>query len=590
MAYLNKIMTCGSIDDGKSTLIGRILFETGNISEDQEKYLKKINNKFGKSPTGVDYSLLIDGLLDEKKQGITIDLAYKYFIYNSTRYTLIDSPGHKEFTKNVANAASLANIALLIVDINNGLTEQTKKHLEIISSYPNIKKTIVCLNKIDLVKKNMIVSLFKKTKKNINEYVESIEHKVDDIIPISALEGLNVSQNNSQYYKGPSLLESISQTVPMKDKSEKFSLIKIDFVKKKSNFDRIAFAKNFYKGLKEGDEFINFATGEKTVVQKIFVKSQNNIKINKYQNFSFTFKPQISLSEGDLLVSRNTSKLYFTDSINTKIVWTSKEAPVSSKSYLFKFYHKTSTGFFSNKKVNEKKVNDIFNTDIELTSKILLSSVSELYEFSRFLVIDHSTNETLGFGYINFSLDRGRYVIEQKLTNSSSSEELKCLWFTGLPSSGKSTLANEIGKEFSKNNINYYILDGDNLRSTINKDLGFKTEDRFENNRRIAHIAKILFDSGVIPIVSTVSPNRGSRKFARDLFKNSNFIEIHVDASIEECIKRDVKGIYKSNKKVKNITGIHQNYDIPENPEIYIDTEKETIKNSVNRIIKYINV
>jgi len=578
---LIKIMTCGSVDDGKSTLLGRILYETKNVFLDHETSLNKLNSKYGKSTSSIDYSLLLDGLLDEKKQGITIDLAYKYFKIGSKNFIFIDSPGHKEFTRNVANAASIANVALVLIDAKNGVTSQTRKHLEIISLFSNIKKVIICVNKIDLIKN--IDNKIEEIKKEIYSFTKEINLNVDYIIPISALNDINISKNNIEksIYNGEPLIEIISKLTYPRKSNLKSSAVEVQFLKKHLNKERLAFGKTYFGKLQVNDELINTTTNERTFIKKIYSDFSETSQVDSMENISFNYSPQISIEKGDILVSTNSNKLLSTNSIKSKIIWVSKNSPTKSKRYIFKFNLKIIHGFFSDSSVNKYEVNDIFNTTVELEKKIILSEYSQLYEFSRFLIIDPISNETVGFGYVSYSLDRGQSVISQNV-NSKNDNNSFCIWMTGLASSGKTTIAREFGKKLEQKNIRYYILDGDNLRSTLNQDLGFSDSDRLENNRRTAHVAKILSDAGIIPIVSTISPSLDSREFARSLFDKNKFYETYVNTSIETCIKRNNKGLYSEVKKNKNITGLGSNYDIPKNPEITLDAENLSIKQTVN--------
>jgi bifunctional enzyme CysN/CysC len=577
------IMTCGSVDDGKSTLLGRLIFETNNLLEDQSDYLIRLNQKYSKKDIEIDYSLLLDGLIDEKEQGITIDIAFKYFVLGNTNFTLIDSPGHKEYTKNMANAATFADVALILIDASKGVTQQTKKHIEIVNMFPNIKNKIICINKMDKLKYSK-TSYF-KIKKDIESYVNRNQLLIDEILPISAVKGDNVIKKspNMKFYKGKTLYEHLtSLTIKSSLKNNGNTVVR--FVDN-STTSRTYFVENNEINYKVGDILENVYTGEKTAVKTIFhnnksIKNQKNLK-----NTSLRLKDPISISKGDSLVLEN-QNAKVSDAFKAKIIWTGTEELLRSKRYLFKFHSKSEYGFISKSSRKKVNINSISILNIELENKSHIDTYRTNYKLSQLVIIDPEINSTVGFGFITQNIDRGSTVIYKNLQNINKNI-YKCIWLTGIPSSGKSTIAEALGRRLKKLKIPYYIIDGDNIRSTLNKDLGFTKEDRIENNRRVAHLAKILFESGVVPIVATVSPNKSSRSFARSLFKNNEFLLVYVYASLETCMGRDPKNLYSNKfKKVKNITGLHTNYDVPTDANLVLDTEELSVTKSVNRLLK----
>ncbi len=581
-----QIMTCGSVDDGKSTLLGRLIYETGNLLEDQSDYLSKLNQKFAKKDIEIDYSLLLDGLIDEKDQGITIDIAFKYFILGNTQFTLIDSPGHKEYTKNMANAATFADAALIIVDASKGISQQTKKHIEIVNMFPNIQNKIVCINKMDILQYSK--EKYIKLKKEIESFVIKKGFEINSILPISAVNGDNLINRSSKmkFYRGKTLYELLEDLKLKSHRSNNGSAV-VKFVDNSSG-PRIYFVENNGINYKVGDSLKNVYTNEYAKIKKIYHNNKNVQEQKNLKNISLELSNEISISKGDSLILKNNNALV-SDAFKASIIWTGTENLLRRKRYLFKFHSASEYGFVSKSSKKLTKKNSISLLNIELEKKIHIDTMSSNYHLSQLVVIDPSNNKTVGFGYISQNLDRGSTVIFNDLQKYSD-KTFKCIWLTGLPASGKSTIAEAFGKKLTKENINYYIIDGDNIRSTLNKDLGFTKEDRIENNRRIAHIARILFDSGILPIVATVSPNESSRNFARSLFKEDEFSLVHIDASIETCIKRDPKNLYSNQtKKIKNITGLHSNYDIPKNADLVLDTEKLSVVQSVNRIFKLIN-
>ena len=577
------IMTCGSVDDGKSTLLGRLIYETDNLLVDQSEYLSRLNQRYSKKDVDIDYSLLLDGLIDEKEQGITIDIAFKYFTLDSTHFTLIDSPGHKEYTKNMANAATFANAALILVDSSKGISDQTKKHIEIVNMFPNISHKIVCLNKMDKV--SYSEKIFKQTSKDLKRYLIENSYSVQEIIPVSATEGDNVfvKSENMKFYKGPTLYRLLTELkINQKISNNGASIVK--FINNSSG-NRTFYLENTDISYKQGDKLKNVYTNETSEIESIFHNNQSISSQKNLKNTSVQLKTDISINKGDSLVSMD-QNFIISDSFKSKIIWTGNKELLKSKSYIFKFHSKQTRGFVSKTDISTVSKNLTSVVQIELEEKLFISEIDSNYYFSQVVIIDPENNSTVGFGYVVQNLDRGTHVKPLQLQKFKSLP-IKCIWLTGLPSSGKSTIAEAVGKKLNKLNINYYIIDGDNIRSTLNKDLGFSKEDRIENNRRVANVARILFDAGVLPIVSTVSPNRTSRDFAKSLFKDDEFKLVYIDTSIEECMRRDPKNLYSSKtKKINNVTGVGSNYDVPENYDLRLDTENLSILQCSNRVVK----
>jgi len=580
------IMTCGSVDDGKSTLLGRLIYETDNLLVDQSEYLSKLNKHYSKKDIDIDYSLLLDGLIDEKEQGITIDIAFKYFTLDSTHFTLIDSPGHKEYTKNMANAATFADAAIILVDASKGITAQTRKHIEIVSMFPNITHKIVCINKMDKV--DYSEEIFDETNKELSKYITKHRYSIQDILPVSATEGDNIFAKSTKmnFYKGKTLYQLLTN-VKTKQKKLNSGASLVKFVNNSSGI-RTYYLENIDVTYKKGDKLKNAYTNETSEIAKIFHNYKSIESQDYLRNTSIQLKTDISINRGDTIVPVDKTPI-ISDTFKSKIIWTGDNKLLKSKSYLFKFHSKSITGFISKTDMPNIIKNSTSIIQIELEEKVHISEINSNYYFSQLVIIDPDDNSTVGFGYIIQNLDRGVHV-KQKQLQKFKSLPTKCIWLTGLPSSGKSTIAEAVGKKLEKLDISYYIIDGDNIRSTLNKDLGFSQEERIENNRRVANVARILFDAGVLPIVSTVSPNKSSRTFAKSLFKDNEFKLVYINTSIEECIRRDPKNLYSSKtKKNDNITGIGSNYDIPENYDLKIDTEHLSVLQCANRIVKLIN-
>ena len=570
-------MTCGNIDDGKSTLLGRLLFETENIFDDQ---IEKVT----KNTDSIDFSLFFDGLIDEKKQGITIDIAHKYAILENRKFIFIDSPGHEEFTKNTANAATFADFALVVIDINRGITPQFKNHLEIISKFKNINDIIVCVNKIDKVgySSSKINSLIKE----IQKFSSLNSIKVDKFIPLSGLLGDNITKKSSKtkFYKGLTLLDTLLSLEIKKIKKINNTLLPISFQSKEGNKERLYFTKSINGPLKNTDKLINLKTNQRTTISNIYSDFEKKEKVLQNKNVSLSFKQEISISNEDIL-AKNTNGIYRSDAIKASVFLLENNSLVKNMNYRFQFYNQTSDGFVSKISFNEFSVNVVTAT-VELKNTIIVSSQSEVIELSRFLVLDKNNNKTIGFGTIDFSLERGSHIKQQNLQNMSTKYG-KCFWFTGLSGSGKTTLGKLFVEQLSKDNIRFVHLDGDNLRKSINKGLGFSQDDILEAQRRTAEIVKLLSENGINTLVSTISPFKSGRKFVRELL-GENYFEIYIEASLKECIKRDPKNIYKE-KKIKNMIGRDTIYEIPDSPDLTLNTEKYKKEYLVSKLIDFNN-
>ena len=481
----------------------------------------------------------------------------------------------------MAHAATHANAALLIVDVTNGFSEQTINHLNIISIFPNVENIIVCINKMDKV--NYSKLKFNELVKKIQQYAEEKNIKIQNFIPVSGLMGENITSKSKKmkFYTGNCLYDLILNIPSISNNSSNWSYFKIQNIEKYKQ-DRIYHAQHYGKRVKIDDTLVNQRTNQKVKLKKIYsnLKSVDNV-FRKSANLQF--QNEIDITQGDILTKNY--EIAKSDSFKALIVASNGSGLIKNKRYLFQFDHFSSKGYIS--KIKKIHNTYIYEFTVELESKSIFCDYKNAYELSKLMIIDISSNETMGFGYVMYKLDRGINVIEQDTVFSNKFTDCKTIWLTGLPASGKSTISNVLGEQLNKNNIKFYILDGDNLRSTINKNLGFSKEDRIENNRRVAYIAKVLNDAGVNAIVATVSPYKENRDLARDIIGEDNFIEVYVKASIETCISRDPKNLYSSSKKIKNITGLHEDYEVPNDPGIVLETEKYTPKELAEDLLKF---
>ena len=599
---IKKVVTCGSVDDGKSTLIGRIIFETQNILNDQKLKLKKLSSRFGTTGSKLDYALLLDGLQDEREQGITIDVAHRYINYKNQRLVFHDSPGHYQYIANVITAASNCDIAILLIDVKKGILEQTIRHLKILN-FLNLKNIIFALNKIDLVKYDK--KIFFKLKKNLEKNIQS--NVKSSFVPISALNGDNVvfKSKKMKWYKGKSILDIINLTLLNKNRQTK-PYLTVQHIHRPNRLVRR------YLGELKGNLQVNqkikiLPSGNIVSVKSIY---SNFKKVKKISNspVSLDFKEQFAISKGDIISGLNNKQISTGNAFNAEIVITSDEQLISGRQYLLRIHNKFSKititriksvyNFQNNTniKANLLSSNDIGQIEFCTNDIIPFSTFDQIDDIGRFILIDEVNFKIVGAGKINFALRRSGNIfktaseISQKNRQDLKHQKAKCIWLTGLSGSGKSTIAQHLEKELFLRSKHTYILDGDNLRLGINKNLGFSTVDRAENIRRIAEIAKIMVDAGLIVIVAAISPFKKDRHFAKSLFQKKEFHEVYVNTPLKVCMKRDPKKLYKKLKTIKgfNKIGLTGSYEKPEDPSMKIDTSKETINNSVKKILKCI--
>ena len=599
---LIKVVTCGSVDDGKSTLIGRIIFETKNILNDQKIKLKKLSSRYGTTGSKLDFALLIDGLQDEREQGITIDVAHRYINYKAKRIIFHDSPGHYQYTSNAITAASNCDIAILLIDIKKGIAEQTKRHLKILE-FLNIKNIIFAVNKIDLLQYNK--NKFLTIKENLKDLVQ---HKAKlHFIPISALNGDNVvfKSKKTKWYKGKSILDTINSIKIIKTKIHK-TCISIQNIQRPSRLIR-NYQGDLLGTLKKNQKIKILPNENITTVKNIY---SNLKKVNKIKDspISIDLKDQLEISRGDIITDLTNKKILVGNAFNANVVITSSEKLIPGRQYFIRIHNKISkititkvkTVFnFKNGsylKKNILDINDLGSIEFTCNDEIPFSISDKMDYFAKFIFIDEVSFKTVCAGKINFALRKSGNIfkteseVSKKIRINLKRQKPKCIWLTGLSGSGKSTIAQSLERELLSKSKHTYILDGDNLRLGINKNLGFSEVDRAENIRRIAEIAKLMVDAGLIVIVAAISPFKKDRHFAKSLFQKDEFYEIYVNTPLKVCIKRDPKKLYKKAKAVKgfNTIGLTSGYEKPESPSIKIDTSKENINYSVTKIINFI--
>ena len=602
---LLRFITCGSVDDGKSTLIGRMLYESQMIFDDQVASLKNDSKKYGTQGENIDFALLVDGLSAEREQGITIDVAYRFFSSSKRKFIVADTPGHEQYTRNMATGASTAELAILLVDARNGILTQTKRHSFIVSLL-GIKNIILAINKMDLV--NYDKNIYEKISSEYKLFSKKLNFENIQSIPISALKGDNIHKKSKymKWYNDKTLFDYLETTKTKIQSSDSFVLPVQSVNRPNLNFR--GYSGTIAEGkIRKGDELISLPSNQKVKVKDIFVGERSLKTANLKQSITLTIDKEIDTSRGDILCSKNSS-VDVADQFNINVIWMSEDKGFTGRTYLAKIHNiSTSIKIMNIKKIydvntlefaagNELKLNDVAEISISFNKTVPFSTFKENKILGSLIIIDPINNQTIGMGMINFSLRRSQNIQLQNLTiNKNLREKInghkgQVLWMTGLSGSGKSTIANELEKILYSQGKKTYILDGDNIRHGLNKDLGFTDKDRVENIRRVAEVAKLMCDAGLIVITAFISPFRLEREMARSLFEKNDFKEIYISTPLKVAEKRDPKGLYKKARqgKIPNFTGIDSIYEKPTNPELEIDTSKVSLSKAVKKILNII--
>ena len=602
---LLRFITCGSVDDGKSTLIGRMLYESQMIFDDQVASLKNDSKKYGTQGENIDFALLVDGLSAEREQGITIDVAYRFFSSSKRKFIVADTPGHEQYTRNMATGASTAELAILLVDARNGILTQTKRHSFIVSLL-GIKNIVLAINKMDLV--NYDKNIYEKISSEYKLFSKKLNFENIQSIPISALKGDNIHKKSKymKWYNDKTLFDYLETTKTKIQSSDSFVLPVQSVNRPNLNFR--GYSGTIAEGkIRKGDELISLPSNQKVKVKDIFVGERSLKTANLKQSITLTIDKEIDTSRGDILCSKN-STVDMADQFNMNVIWMSEDKGFTGRTYLAKIHNiSTSIKIMNIKKIydvntleftagNELQLNDVAEISISFNKTVPFSTFKENKILGSLIIIDPINNQTIGMGMINFSLRRSQNIQLQNLTiNKNLREKInghkgQVLWMTGLSGSGKSTIANELEKILYSQGKKTYILDGDNIRHGLNKDLGFTDKDRVENIRRVAEVAKLMCDAGLIVITAFISPFRLEREMARSLFEKNDFKEIYISTPLKVAEKRDPKGLYKKARqgKIPNFTGIDSIYEKPTNPELEIDTSKVSLSKAVKKILNII--
>jgi len=597
-----RFITCGSVDDGKSTLIGRLLYDSKMIFEDQLSALETDSKKVGTQGNEIDFALLVDGLAAEREQGITIDVAYRFFSTDKRKFIVADTPGHEQYTRNMATGASTADLAILMIDARKGILTQTKRHSYIVSLL-GIKNVVLAINKMDLVDYDQ--ETFTQIEKDYRLFAKDLGFEEIISIPLSALAGDNILElsDNTPWFKGLPLMEHLETVQIATDINEKPFRLPVQWVNR-PNLDFRGFSGTIASGsVSVGDEVIALPSAKSSTVKSIIGPKGEKQAADVGEAITLCLADEIDVSRGDVITTSQ-DRPETTDQFQANIIWMHDEHMLPGRPYLIKTTNKTIEGVVTELKYkvnvnsleheNAKvlELNEVGLVNVKLSQAIAFDAYENDKAMGSFIIIDKFTNTTVACGMINFGLRRASNVhwqavdVHKESRATQKHQKAKILWFTGLSGSGKSTIANLVEKKLHAIGKHTYLLDGDNVRHGLNKDLGFTDADRVENIRRVGEVSSLMVDAGLIVLTALISPFKAERRMVRSMVGEGEFIEIFVDTPLEVCEARDVKGLYKKARAgdLKNFTGIDSPYEIPENAEIHVNT----VDNTADEAAEYI--
>ncbi len=602
MNSLLKFITCGSVDDGKSTLIGHMLYDAKLLFADQEQALM-LDSQMGSRGGAIDYSLLLDGLIAEREQGITIDVAYRYFTTEKRSFIVADTPGHEEYTRNMAVGASFADLAIILVDATHGVLVQTRRHTRICSMM-GIQHFVFAVNKMDLI--DFDENRFDKIARDIRQMMSEYDFASMKILPVSATEGDNITLKSKRmpWYKGTSLLTYLENIDVSTDEDDYAFTMPVQRVCRPDRTFR-GFQGQIETGsIRIGDEITTLPSNEKALVSRIIDAGKDVDEADRGHAVTISLDREVDVSRGCVLV-KDTAP-YVGTLFTAKLLWMDDTPLVAGKNYYLKLgtklipavvmniSHKIDVNTGNEIPADTTYKNEIVECDISVSDKIVYEKFKNNQALGSLILIDRVTNMTSACGVVLHSLRRSDNLTWQKLDvtrefrANQKGQTPVTIWMTGLSGSGKSTVANELEKRLVALGRHTMLLDGDNVRMGLNRNLGFKESDRIENIRRISEVSKLMNDAGLIVITSFISPYTRDRKSARDIIGSDSFFEVYISTPLEECERRDVKGLYRKARagEIPNFTGISSPYDVPENPDVTIDTSRLTLEECVDTIIK----
>ncbi len=601
-----RFLTCGSVDDGKSTLIGRLLYDSKMLFEDHLSALEKDSKRFGTDGDNIDFALLVDGLEAEREQGITIDVAYRFFATDRRKFIVADTPGHEQYTRNMATGASNSELAVVLIDARKGVLTQSRRH-SYIASLLGIRHVVLAVNKIDLVDYSQ--ETFNRIVEDYTAFAKNLGFVTMVPIPISARYGDNVIERSPRmpWYQGPLLLDHLNTVDVESALSEKPFRMPVQWVNR-PNLDFRGFSGTIASGrVRPGDKIVVAASGRASTVTRIVTMDGDLDEGIAGEAVTITLADEVDISRGDVLALAS-ARPEVSDQFSAHVLWMTEEEMLPGRQYLLKvgakvvpasvteLKHKIDVNTLDHSAAKTLALNEVGYGNLSLSQPIAFDPYTDNRDTGGFILIDRFTNGTVAAGMIDFGLRRATNVHWQALdVNKTARSGLKVqkpavLWFTGLSGSGKSTIANLVERALFADGRHTYLLDGDNVRHGLNRDLGFTDADRVENIRRVAEAARLFVDAGLIVLVSFISPFRSERRMAREMLETGEFIEVFVDTPIEICMQRDPKGLYQKAMagEIKNFTGITSPYETPEDAEITVKTAGIAAADAAAEIVAYL--
>ncbi|MFN7917480.1 MAG: sulfate adenylyltransferase subunit CysN [Vicinamibacterales bacterium] len=602
-----RFITCGSVDDGKSTLIGRLLYESKNIFDDQLRSLEGDSRQYGTQGERLDLALLVDGLQAEREQGITIDVAYRFFATDRRRYIVADTPGHEQYTRNMATGASTADLAVILIDARKGVLTQTRRHSRIVAML-GIRHVVLAVNKMDLVDFDRAV--FDAIVAEYRAFAQPFGFATIQPIPLSGLDGDNVVTTSSRmpWYAGQSLMDYLDTINLHAGEPEGAFRMPVQWVNR-PHLDFRGFCGRIAGGsIHPGDAVRVVPSGVKTRVRSVIAGFDEVAAAASGDAVTLTLEDEVDASRGDVLVAADAPP-EVADQFEVRLLWMAEHPMAPGRQYLLKLGCKEVTATITAIKYREDVntgahlaartlgLNEIAVVNLSTSAPLVFEHYTANRTLGSFILIDKLTFETVGAGMIDFALRRARNIhwqaleLDKRARSAQKHQVARCIWFTGLSGSGKSTIANLAEKRLHADGHHTYLLDGDNVRHGLNRDLGFTEADRVENIRRVAEVAKLMVDAGLIVLVSFISPFKGERRMARGLFEPHEFVEVYIDTPLELCEERDVKGLYAKARRgeLKNFTGIDSPYEPPEQPDVRLRTAGISPEECVEQLMRALN-
>ena len=608
-----RFITCGSVDDGKSTLIGRLLYDSKMIFDDQLSALEAASKKSGTQGEAIDFALLVDGLAAEREQGITIDVAYRFFATEKRKFIVADTPGHEQYTRNMVTGASTADLAVLLVDARQGILTQTRRHAYLVHLL-GIKHIVLAVNKMDLV--DFDQTRFDEIVADFTHFAAMLEMTPPLAIPISGLAGDNITEKsaNTPWYAGPALLPHLETVELAEDAAQQAPFaMPVQWVNR-PNLDFRGFSGRLAGGtVKPGDKVRIVPSGKTSTIASIVTMAADASQCDLAeavagQSVTLTLKDEIDCSRGDVIAAADNPPLA-ADRFEASLVWMDETEMLPGRAYELRIGTQAVSARIQAPKyavnVNNMEhlaaaslgLNEIGVVELATDRPVVFAPFADSQKLGSFVLIDKLTNATVAAGMLHFSLRRAHNIhwqavdVDRAAHAALKGQQPKILWFTGLSGSGKSTIANALEKKLHANGKHTFLLDGDNVRHGLNKDLGFTDADRIENIRRIGEVAKLMTDAGLIVLTAFISPFRAERDMVRALVPAGDFIEVHVDTPLDVAERRDVKGLYKKARAgtLKNFTGIDSPYEPPETPEIVVNTTELSADEAADVIIAYLD-